>query len=324
MTRVRELGAAGAVGEDPGVVGSSRTVPVLEIGGTHLTTALVDRDEWHVVDGSLTRSAVHPKAETSALLDEFAAAASALGAEAGATWAIAIPGPFDYDAGIGRYEHVDKFESLTGQDVRAGLLSRIEPAPGALQFINDADAYGLGEAIAGAARGFSRSVCMTLGTGVGSAFVVDGVPVQEGPGVPPEASAHLLAFEGRPLEETMSRRALRAAWARAAGEAEPTLDVHEIAELCRSGDEAARGVLEAALGGFGRAIAPSIVEFGAQVLVLGGSITGSWDLVEPFVRDGLVAAEPSLGSLPLRRAEHPEDAPLVGAASWAVRERASV
>jgi glucokinase len=315
---------AGSIGKGLGLVGDSTTVPVLEIGGTHLTTALVDRSGWNVVPGSLTRSPVHAKAATSALLDEFAAAASALGAEAGATWAVAIPGPFDYVAGVGRYEHVDKFESLTGQDVRAGLLSRIEPAPGALQFINDADAYGLGEAIAGAARDFSRSVCLTLGTGVGSAFVVDGVPVQEGPGVPPQASAHLLSFDGKPLEETMSRRALRAAWARSVGQSEPTLDVHEIAELSRSGDEVARGVLEAALGGFGRAMAPTIREFGAQVLVLGGSITGSWDIVEPLVREGLVAVEPSLSALPLRRAEHPEDAPLVGAASWAVRAGASV
>jgi glucokinase len=292
---------------------------VLEVGGTHLTTAIVECDDWTVVPGSLTRSPVHPKAATAELLDELAAAANALEGEHGSAWAVAIPGPFDYERGIGRYENVDKFEGLTGQDVRGGLLARIEPAPASLGFINDADAYGLGEAIAGAARGYSRSVCLTLGTGVGSAFVVDGTPVQEGRGVPPEASAHLLEFDGRPLEETMSRRALLAGWSRAAGPGAPQLDVRDIFELSRGGDEDAQAVLEAGLGGLGRAMASTLSAFGAEVLVLGGSMTGSWDIVEPLVRAGLIESDAGLRALPIVRAEHPEEAPLVGAAFWAMR-----
>lgn len=298
---------------------SPALIPVLEIGGTHLATALVDRTNWSVVRGSLTRTHVDPKADTDDLLDALAKAANALVGQHGSEWAIAIPGPFDYERGIGRYENVDKFEGLTNQDVRGGLLSRITPTPVSLHFINDADAYGLGESVVGASRGYARSVCLTLGTGVGSAYVVDGVPVQSGRGVAPQASAHLLQVDGKPLEETMSRRALRARYGEAIGVDATEHDVREIFERARGGDSAASAVVEAGLSGLGRAMAASLAEFDAEVLVLGGSMTGSWDLVEPAVRRGLVQADASLSALPIKRAEHPDDAPIVGAAFWAVR-----
>lgn len=304
---------------------SSDRIPVLEIGGTHLTTALVSTADWTVVPGSLTRSPIHPKADLDPLLDEIAAAAVALNA-ADSThapeWAVAIPGPFDYVAGIGRYENVDKFESLTGQDVRGGLMSRITPTPSVLHFINDADAYGLGEATIGAARGYSRSITLTLGTGVGSAFIVDDIPVHEGAGVAPQGEIHQIDYDGMPLEDTMSRRAILAAYARATETAESTIDVREIFELARSADPAASATVRAALTGLGRAVASTIADFGAEILVLGGSMTGSWDLVEPLMREGLVSVDPTLADLPIERAQHPEDAPIIGAAYWATHQPA--
>lgn len=47
--------------------------------------------------------------------------------------------------------------------------------------VNDAIAYGLGEACAGAGRGASRIVVVTLGTGVGVAVVEDGAVLGRGP-----------------------------------------------------------------------------------------------------------------------------------------------
>ena len=47
--------------------------------------------------------------------------------------------------------------------------------------VNDAIAYGVGEATAGAGRGAARVVGVTLGTGVGVAVVEDGRPLGSGP-----------------------------------------------------------------------------------------------------------------------------------------------
>ncbi|WP_211769785.1 ROK family protein [Kutzneria sp. CA-103260] len=279
-------------------------VPVLEIGGTHVTAALVDGATVDVP----VRMPLSPQGSREEILDGIVTAASKVEAPAGARWGVAVPGPFDYNAGIGLFHDVGKFESLYGVDVGAELTRRL-PEPAVLRFLNDADAFGIGEYVAGAAAGHRRAVCLTLGSGVGSAFLDDGVPVNDGPLVPPEGSAHRVHYRGRPLEETVSRRAIRAAY----GHDAP--DVQVIAELARDGDPHARTVLANAFHALGVAMGPWLAGFEATVLVVGGSIAASWDLVEGPLQAGLDV------TVELRTAQRPVDAPLLGAARWATRPR---
>lgn len=295
-------------------------IPVLEIGGTHLTTALVEAGTWSIDRGSVTRVHLHSEGTAEVLIDEIVRAADALNGAPGAEWSVAIPGPFDYRLGIGRFEHVGKFDSLRGVNLREALAGRIRPVPGFIHFLNDADAFGIGEYALGAARGHDRAVCITLGTGVGSAFLDAGEPVSSGSSVPPDGSIHHTTFQGRPLEDTVSRRAIRAAYA-AVAELDPATipDVHTIAELSRSGDTRARSVLDGAFEALGETLAAAVGRFEATVLVVGGSMSRSWDLVEPAIRTGLGRAEPSLGDFSIEQAIRPDDAALVGAAYWASR-----
>jgi glucokinase len=269
------------------------------------------------------------------LLDAIAAAANALGEAHTGRWGVALPGPFDYLTGIARYEHVGKFDQLQGVDVRAGLATRLRHKPRSITFLNDADAFGIGEYLLGAAGGSRRAVCITLGTGVGSAFLADGVPVKTGADVPPDGHCYLLEYRGRPLEDTVSRRAIRRAYAAAiaalaqgasvSGDAAPrdpdaaTPDVRELAEASRAGDALAAAVLGDAFAAAGEAIGPYLQRFGAEVLIVGGSMAESWDIVEPAIRKGLAAAAPRLTALPIRKAERTEEAGLIGAAFWAQR-----
>ncbi|MET7543942.1 ROK family protein [Streptomyces sp. NPDC005507] len=64
------------------------------------------------------------------------------------------------------------------------MQHRLTPEPGALRFPHDADAFGIGEYAAGAAAGHERALCVTLGSGIGSAFIDHGEPVNEGALVP--------------------------------------------------------------------------------------------------------------------------------------------
>ena len=218
------------------------SIPVLEIGGTHVTAVLVTADPWDLVHDSLRTVWLNADGPAAELLDDLAAAANGLPVGRRTDWVVAVPGPFDYERGIGLFRDVGKFDSLYGVDVRHGLLMRIRPSPFAVRFLNDADAFGVGEYAAGAARGHDRAVCITLGTGVGSAFLDRGRPVNSGPTVPPDGSIHLVLHEGRPLEETISRRAIRTAYATAAAGSPDDVapDVHTIAERSRHGDELAR------------------------------------------------------------------------------------
>jgi len=294
--------------------------PVLEIGGTHLTAALVDTTSWSVVDGTTTRSHLQSGGTADELIEAIVRGAQTLDPDHGTEWAVAIPGPFDYERGIGLFENVGKFDSLRGFDVRSALTEGIRPRPSFVHFLNDADAFGVGEFAGGAARGAARAVCITLGTGIGSAYLVHGEPTNDGPGVPPEGSAHLIQYKGRPLEETVSRRAILAGYATAVGGAEDAaIDVREIAELAREGRQPASQILNGAFSALGVALAGSLHEFGATRLVIGGSMARSWDIVEPAIRLGLSSVFAEFDSLEICQAQRPDDAPLVGAAFWAAR-----
>lgn len=285
----------------------SHLIPVLEIGGTHATAANVDGSGWAVTGEIRVDIDSHGAAEE--ILDGFARAGAALQVADEAVWGVAMPDPFDYALGIGRFHGVGKFESLDGVDVRAGLLDRL---PGRdLVFCNDADAFAVGEWLDGAARGYSRVAGLTLGTGLGSGWV-DGGQLAD-PVVPLDGRAHNLLIDGKPLEETVSRRAIRAAYATATGHAD--VDVREIADRAGGGDRAATAVLAHAFRALGRAIGPPIRDFGAEVVVIGGSMSGSWPLFEPWFCEG--AADIRLP--PLRVAAHPDTAPLAGAARVATR-----
>ena len=117
-----------------------------------------------------------------------------------------MPGPFDYANGVCLLTH--KLEPLHGVDMKRALADALRSTPASITFVNDADAFLLGEAWVGAARGHRRAAGVTLGTGLGSAFLEDGRIVDTGPRVPFEGSLHLVAYRGRPAEETVSGAAL--------------------------------------------------------------------------------------------------------------------
>lgn len=291
---------------------AARTVPVLDIGGTHVTAARVGfRDAGMRVLESY-RNHIYADAPADELIATIASAARRLNLNEPHRWAVAIPGPFDYAAGIGRFEHVGKFETLNGIDVRGALRSSLEDVMHDVDFLNDADAYGLGECAAGAGKDHARAICLTLGTGVGSAFIANRAPVNTGPTVPPDGSAHLLTWRCVPLEDVVSRRAIRRAYEERTGRFR---DVREIAEHARDGDIAARSVLDDAMSALGETIAPWIDRFEASALIIGGSMSASWDLLEPALRVGIARSGADATGITLAAALHTEEAPLLGAAS---------
>lgn len=277
-------------------------VPVLEVGGTHVSAALVEQTTWSVV-GTVARRDVDSHADAEQILGRWADSASELAVPDEAVWAVAMPDPFDYDRGIGDFSGVGKYEQLSGVDVRAELLTRLPHAPARVVFCNDADAFTLGEAVAGAARDATRCVGITLGTGVGSGWVAEQRIVD--PGHPPGGRIHVIKLGDKELEKTMSRRAIRRAYAAVTGDKDA--DVRDIAARARDGEPDAIQVLEAPLRMLGTVVGPLSREFGADVVVVGGSMTGSWDLLGPwFLEDW--------DGPPVRLAASNDTAGLVGAA----------
>lgn len=277
---------------------------VLELGGTHVTAALVDTTRTRAI--RRVRRPLDARGDAEHILGTVVRCAGDLQVPAGQVWGAAVPGPFDHEKGIARFEGVGKFDDLYGIDVRSVLLDGVWPRPADVVFLNDAHAFLLGEWSAGAAAGHRRCLGITLGTGVGSAFLADGAVCREGPGVPPEGRVDLMRWSGAPLEHTVSRRAILARYGGDHG-----VDVRDVAERARAGERRAGQVLHEALAALGTVLAPCVRGFGASVVVVGGAIALSWDLVGPALRTGLgdTPVVPRPGTLGA-------DAALIGAAEY--------
>ena len=292
--------------------GDEGVVPVLEVGGTHVTSACVDIGTRGLRSGRSFREPMDGDGSAEEILSALVRCARRLATDGSGPWAVALPGPFDYERGFGRYEGVGKFDALRDFDLRTALTAAL-PGATAVSFWNDADAFVLGEWWAGAARGHRSVVGITLGTGVGSCFLRDGRIVRQGPGIPPDGRVHTLRYAGGPVEETVSRRALRQAYARATGASPP--DVREIARRAREGDEPAAEVFTETFSALGKVLGPSLAAFEPTVLVVGGAIAGAWDLVAEPLRAALVEADPERNRRILVSPAHqPTQAPLLGAA----------
>jgi glucokinase len=289
---------------------------VLEVGGTHVTAATVDTARQEVRER--TRRGLDSSATAVTILGTLRDAAMTLADTVPTRWAVAMPDPFDYVRGIALFRDVGKFDALYGVDVGRALTDAITPAPRSITFAHDTEAFLLGEWLCGAARGTRRCVAVTVGTGIGSAFLAHGRTVRDGPGLPPDGRIHRLCVDGFPLEDVVSRRAIRAHYAARSG-SDRDLDVHEIAGLARNGDPIAAIVLDEAFTALGRALAPAVCAFAPERIVVGGSVARSWDLLARPLEAGLRAG--GAPGVEIRPALREADAAVIGAARHASTPR---
>lgn len=241
-------------------------VAVLEVGGSHVTAAVVTPGSWEV--GSLQRTPLDSRTSAEEIVAQLARAASELPLANGL--ALALPGPFDYATGVAWYRGVEKFDSLYGHDLGRSLRDAL--GIDRVVFVNDAEAFAVGEWTTGTLQGLARCCGVTIGTGIGTAFLVDGRVVRSGDTVPPGGELYRTSLHGKPLEDSISARAILAAYGDAPG-------VKEIADAARAGEKHAHQVLVEAFTALSDALTPWVDRFGVTRAVLGGSISGAFDLV---------------------------------------------
>lgn len=276
-------------------------VLVFDVGGSHVSAAVCTGRDFHL--GPVARG-LHPATETSEafiglLHDLGVEAAAGLPAVTGAT--LAMPSPFDFKTGVCLMRH--KLPYLYGVNLRNALADSFGWEPAQVHFLNDADAYLLGEVGAGAARGFARVVAITLGTGTGSAFAVDGRLVTDGPGVPKGGEIWDLPYEGGIVEDFLSSRAIANGYHFRTGN---TSTVATLAAIAGSDPAAQETFAEFGLH-LGRVLRTKLAMFHPDVVVLGGGISRAAHLFLPAVQRELNGPAPQL-----RISELQDLAPLVG------------
>jgi len=287
--------------------GESRVL-AYDVGGSHVAAAVCWAPDFRL---GPVASAPHAAISSSgAFLDLL----ETLGIKAGGIHSgsigamLAVPGPFDLQAGVSLMRH--KLPYLYEVDLRGGLAERFGLQTAQVRFLNDADAYLLGEIGAGAARGFRRAVGLTLGTGIGSAFAVDGQLVTTGPGVPSGGEIWNLPYQGGIVEDFISSRAIVGNYQRLTGRKSEVVDLAAAAVS----DPAAQRAFTEFGQHLGIVVRTLLAEFHSNVIVLGGGISRASNLFLPAVK-----AEVGDATLELRVSELKDKAALVGCGVAAFR-----
>ncbi len=278
-----------------------------DIGGSHISTAAIDLTDASIVRSSICRSAVNAQGNAESILSSWTEAVRtsiiSVGKDSVKGVGLAMPGPFDYSAGISLINDTsqNKFLSLYQVNIKEALAKRLELDAANILFKNDAECFLLGEVFGGAAKGSKRSIGVTLGTGFGSAFMFDGRSE--------DANLWCAPFRGGIAEDSISTRWFINRWKELTGQT-PAGGVKELADAAANNPQA-KAVFEEFGETLREFLIPLTVKHRADTLVIGGNIALSWDLFIMPLKRALAQTSPSTRAV---RAELGEEAALVGSA----------
>ena len=279
----------------------------VDIGGSHITAALVDMHNGKIIAGTLQRRDVDAMGNVEDIIYAWAGAIrdSWKGQQKPASVGIAMPGPFDYSEGISLIKGQYKYEALYGLNIRKLLASALDISASGIVFTNDAAGFLMGEVFAGAAKGYDSVIGITLGTGLGSSLFRQGITT--------DADLWCSPFEESIAEDYLSTRWFIQRYFELTGS--PIKNVKEL--VSQSNREAVQTVFNEFGNQFGKFLVPVIQREETEMVILGGSISKVYHLFS----DGLNAYLQSHGStVKIRISALGEQAALVGAASACQQE----
>lgn len=269
---------------------TAEIILALDIGGTKIKSAVFR-------NGEMSRKLPQVSTCSGGSREEIASAIRKAIRQAGAVScaAVSIPGPFDY--GTGKFHMKHKFAA-----VKDSLFSEFSSDVPAC-FIHDANAFLLGEMQHGAARGFLRVGGITLGTGLGAAFAIDGELQVNQLGSPSEkVTLWNQPYRDGIAEDYVSTRRLLKDF--------PGMDPKTLAEAAVAGNMQAKRVWMEYSSDLWQLLLDWKRRLTPEVIVLGGQ-----------VRKGLFLGRPIPTEMNLRFSELGEEAALWGAYEYARRQR---
>ena len=273
----------------------------IDLGGTNIKAGVVD-DAFRIIGRAKAKTGIPRPAEE--VMDAMAECAKAAAADAGVPWeqirqvGIGVPGTANEETGVVEYANNLLFENVP---MREYLQKRLHKE---IDITNDANAAALGEVLAGAARGASNAVAVTLGTGVGGGIIIDG-RLFTGFHYGGAELGHMgIVLGGRKC--TCGRRGCLEAYASATGLLRSTKEAMEafpdslMWELAREnggnvsgrtaflaagrGDAAAQAVVNDYIQHLGYGLASIINILAPEILVIGGGVSNEGEnLLRPLV-----------------------------------------
>lgn len=298
---------------------SNSGVIAIDVGGTTLKAGFFDTELRSTHERTVAVAGFTSPADIVEGILELAMAtrrdAENAGAEAVAV-GIAVPGLVDLQAGVGVRSMI-----LGWQDVQfSSLLGERTKLP--IGFGHDVATGALAEQHAGAAVGVRDWLFLTLGTGLGSTFVLAGTPYRGTGGTGGELAHVVVQSDGPPcrcgkrgcLEMVASASAICEQYQVAAGAGEP-VTARDVARRVHDGDPSAVRVWDAAVTALADVVASYTESMNPAAIIVGGGLVEAGDLLMTPFTDKLRARVAFADPFPrVEAARFGSRAGLVGAA----------
>jgi glucokinase len=259
----------------------------IDIGGSHITCQLFDIDTNKLISSSKTRVEVDGNGSKDSIVGSWVNAIQQTVSNQNisdlAGIGFAMPGPFDYMNGIAWFDkNVDKFHDLHGVDIKTELIRKLTlPADFPIRFLNDAASFAVGVANIEPASKYNRIIALTLGTGFGTTFIKNGLPVAGEDGIPEDGFLYHIPFKKSIADEYFSTR-----WFLNEYKSRTGLTISGVKELTEmfGKDETAKEIFSLLGKNLGSFLKPWIQKFNAECIVLGGNISNSYLLFESALK----------------------------------------
>lgn len=307
----------------------------IDLGGMSAKAALLNGERLEGKSRVVT-SAENTAEETAIALAHLAMeTAEKAGKRMENVQAIGIGAPGVVDSAHG---NIVQWSNFHWKDVPLGAL--VEKYTGKKTFLlNDANAAALGEAKYGAAKQFSDSILVTLGTGVGGGVVIGGKLFEGYRSAGTEIGHMVIRQDGeqctcgrkgcferyasasaliRLTREEMAGDRNSAMWKSAPSPEKA--DGRTVFLALKEGDAAAKRVLDAYIASLGEGVANLINIFRPQAVIFGGGISAEGETLLAPLREYVyprIYVSETYAPLELKCAELGNDAGLFGAAAYA-------
>lgn len=275
----------------------------VDIGGSHISAAVVDLQYRSIVEDSLLRKHINSKESAEQILNSWAEVIEKLFLKypfVSKKIGIAMPGPFDYEKGICLIKGVDKYESLFNLNIKKALAKQLQLAEENIIFMNDARCFLEGELFGGAAIGCDNVLGITLGTGLGSARFHSGQTF--------DGDLYFAPFKDGVAEDYISSRWFLKKYKEITGRV--AKNVKELSEKISEQPEI-KILFEEFGSNLGEVLYSYAQKYNCETLVIGGNIANSWELFFPETK----AILDKLPAVTIKKAALGEDSALIGAAS---------
>lgn len=178
---------------------------------------------------------------------------------------------------------------------------------------NDVKCAGLAEYMAGASKGASLALMLTIGTGIGGCIIIDGRVLRGFSGSACEVG--YLNMGDSDFQSLASARTLTKTVASLKGQPESDWNGYAIFEAAKSGDSVCIGAIDDMCQVLGQGIANIAYVINPEIVVLGGGIMAQEDYLRPRIEAALnkYLIDSIASQTRIEFASHGNDAGMLGA-----------